>query len=46
MRMSGSIQMVKHLLHVTSWISSIEEQYVFSSIISIVANLLCPDQDI
>jgi hypothetical protein len=38
--------MVKHLPHATTWISSIEEQYVFSSIISIVANLLCPNQDI
>ena len=46
MRMNGSIKMVKHLPHVTLWISSIEEQYVFSSMISIVANLLCPGQDI
>jgi hypothetical protein len=46
MRINGSIKMVKHLPHVTLWISSIEERYVFSSMILIVVNLLCPDQDI
>jgi hypothetical protein len=46
MRMSGSMEMIKYLPHATPWISSIGERYVFSSIISIVANLLCPNQDI
>jgi len=46
MRMSGSKEMIKYLPHVTPWISSIGERYVFSSINSIVSNILCLDQDI
>jgi hypothetical protein len=46
MRMSVSIKMVKYSPHATSLIISIEEQYVFFGIISIVANLLCPNKDI
>jgi hypothetical protein len=46
MRMSGFKEMIKYLPHATPWISSIGERYVFSSISSIVSNILCFDQDI
>jgi hypothetical protein len=46
MRMSGYKEMIKYFPHVTPWISSIGERYVFSSISSIISNILCLDQDI
>jgi hypothetical protein len=45
MRISGSMEMIKYLPHATPWISFIGERYVFSSISSIVSNILCPNQD-